>query len=87
MNAVLRIFVWLLALSVVALPVVAVLNGWVGAERWPLAKLRVHGEFKRVPAEQLQRGLRVVQLDRNLAFVVQAVLLHQSKLAALPSLQ
>jgi len=54
MNAVLRIFVWLLALSVVALPVVAVLNGWVGAERWPLAKLRVHGEFKRVPAEQLQ---------------------------------
>ncbi|KAG0923470.1 hypothetical protein G6F32_014266 [Rhizopus arrhizus] len=42
MNAVLRIFVWLLALSVVALPVVAVVNGWVGAERWPLAKLRVH---------------------------------------------
>jgi len=55
MNAVLRIFVWLLALSLVALPVVAVLNGWVGAERWPLAKLRVHGEFKRVPAEQLQQ--------------------------------
>lgn len=55
MNAVLRIFVWLLALSVVALPVVAVLNGWVGAERWPLAKLRVHAEFKRVPAEQLQQ--------------------------------
>ncbi len=55
MNAVLRIFVWLLALSLVALPVVAVLNGWVAAERWPLAKLRVHGEFKRVPAEQLQQ--------------------------------
>nr|WP_102946391.1 cell division protein FtsQ/DivIB [Stenotrophomonas sp. VV52] len=55
MNAALRIFVWLLALSLVALPVVAVLNGWVGAERWPLAKLRVHGEFKRVPAEQLQQ--------------------------------
>ncbi len=55
MNAVLRIFVWLLALSLVALPVVAVLNGWVAAERWPLAKLRVHGEFKRVPAEKLQQ--------------------------------
>lgn len=54
MNALLRIVVWLLALSVVALPVVAVLNGWVGAERWPLTRLRVHGEFKRVPAEQLQ---------------------------------
>ena len=43
MNAVLRIFVWLLALSVVTLPVVAVLNGWVGAERWPLAQTTISG--------------------------------------------
>jgi len=54
MNALLRMLAWLLAISLVALPVVAVVNGWVGAERWPLAKLRVQGEFKRVPAEQLQ---------------------------------
>ena len=47
----------------VALPVVAVVNGWVGAERWPLAKLRVHGEFKRVPAEQLQQVLRLLGRD------------------------
>jgi len=57
MSAVLRILAWLLAIALVALPVVAVLNGWVGAERWPLAKLRVHGEFKRVPAEMLQKAL------------------------------
>ena len=57
MNVLLRILAWLLAIAVVALPVVAVLNGWVGAERWPLAKLRVHGEFKRVPAEVLQQTL------------------------------
>lgn len=55
MNAALRILAWLLAVALVALPVVAVLNGWVGAERWPLSKLRVTGDFKRVPAEQLQK--------------------------------
>ncbi len=54
MNAALRILAWLLAVALVALPVVAVLNGWVGAERWPLSKLRVTGDFKRVPAEQLR---------------------------------
>jgi hypothetical protein len=60
MNAVLRIFVWLLALSVVALPVVAVVNGWVGAERWPLAKLRVHGEFKRGAGRTAAAGAAAV---------------------------
>ena len=54
MNAALRILAWLLAVALVALPVVAVLNGWVGAERWPLSRLRVTGDFKRVPAEQLR---------------------------------
>jgi len=53
-NAALRILAWLLALALVALPVVAVLSGWVGAERWPLSRLRVTGDFKRVPAEQLR---------------------------------
>ncbi|WP_305806109.1 cell division protein FtsQ/DivIB [Stenotrophomonas sp. YIM B06876] len=55
MNALLRILAWLLAIALVASPLVAVLNGWVGAERWPLATLRVNGEFKRVPAEELQQ--------------------------------
>lgn len=54
MNAVLRIFTWLLAIALVVLPVVAVVNGWIGAERWPLTKLRVHGEFKRVDPAQLR---------------------------------
>ena len=54
MNAALRIFAWLLALALVALPVVAVVNGWIGAERWPLTKLRVHGQFERVDPAQLQ---------------------------------
>ncbi|MCI2262888.1 MULTISPECIES: cell division protein FtsQ/DivIB [Xanthomonas] len=55
MNASLRILAWLLALALVALPIVAVLNGWVGAERWPLSRLQVSGDFKRVSAEQLRQ--------------------------------
>jgi D-alanine-D-alanine ligase len=57
LNTTLRILAWLLAVALVALPVVAVLNGWVGAERWPLSRLRVTGDFKRVPAEQLRAVL------------------------------
>lgn len=55
MNAVLRIVAWLLALALVALPVVAVVNGWIGAERWPLTRLRVQGELQRVDPAQLRR--------------------------------
>nr|WP_298126067.1 cell division protein FtsQ/DivIB [uncultured Pseudoxanthomonas sp.] len=57
MNAALRIMAWLLALALVALPVVAVVNGWIGADRWPLSRLRVQGEFERVDAAQLQAAV------------------------------
>ncbi len=57
MNALLRILAWLLALALVALPVVAVLNGWVGAERWPLSRLRVTGQFERVQGEELRAAV------------------------------
>lgn len=71
MNAALRILAWLLALALVALPVVAVVNGWIGADRWPLSKLRVQGEFARVDAAQLRevvlphakRGFFAVRLE------------------------
>jgi cell division protein FtsQ len=56
-SALLRILAWVLAVALVALPVVAVVNGWIGAERWPLSRLRVHGEFKRVDANQLRGAL------------------------------
>jgi cell division protein FtsQ len=55
MSALLRIVAWLFAVTLVALPVVAVLNGWVGADRWPLAKLRVQGQLHRVPDQLLQQ--------------------------------
>ena len=71
MNAALRILAWLLAIALVALPVVALLNGWIGAERWPLSTLRVNSDLQRVDAEALrdtvlphaQRGFFAVRLQ------------------------
>ncbi len=57
MNTMLRLLAWTLAVLLVALPVVAVVNGWVGAERWPLRTLRVEGALKRVDGAQLQKTL------------------------------
>ena len=57
MNALLRLSGWLLAVALVLLPVVAVLEGWIGAERWPLRTLRVHGSFDRVDEAQLRAAL------------------------------
>lgn len=71
MSALLRIMAWALALALVALPVVAVVNGWIGAERWPLRTLRLQGELQRVDAQRLRatvlpyarRGFFAVRLD------------------------
>ena len=72
MSAMLRLMGWILALALVALPVVAVVNGWVGGDRWPLRTLRVQGDLNRVDETKLratvlpfaQRGFFAVQLDR-----------------------
>lgn len=72
MNAALRVFVWALALLLLALPVVAVVEGWIGAERWPLRTLRVVGDLERVDADRLRatvlplagRGYFAVRPDR-----------------------
>jgi len=54
MTAVLRILAWTLALLLVTLPVVAIVNGWIGAGHWPLRTLRVEGRLQRVDAERLR---------------------------------
>lgn len=77
MSAMLRLMGWILALALVVLPVVAVVNGWVGGERWPLRTLRVQGELHRVDQAGLRatvlpfasRGFFAVKLDRIQAAV------------------
>lgn len=71
MNALLRIVAWMLAVALVLLPVVAVVNGWVGTERWPLRTLRMTDGLQRVDAGKLraavlpfaQRGFFAVRLE------------------------
>lgn len=57
MNALLRLLGWLLAVSLVVLPVVGLLNGWVGASHWPLNKLRATAQFQRVDEDLLRQTL------------------------------
>ena len=77
MNALLRILAWTLALLLVTLPVVAIVNGWIGAGHWPLRTLRVEGRLQRVDAERLRatvlpyasRGFFAVRLGEAQAAV------------------
>ncbi|WP_058835524.1 cell division protein FtsQ/DivIB [Luteimonas abyssi] len=57
MSALLRILAWTLALALVALPVVAVLQGWIGADRWPLKTLRVTGDLEWIEDATLRRAV------------------------------
>jgi len=54
MKAFFRLTAWSLAIALVVLPVAAVLNGWIGGERWPMRHLRVSGEFNLVTDQQVR---------------------------------
>jgi cell division protein FtsQ len=56
-NAVLRIAAWILAIALVTMPIVAVLNGWVGGSRWPMRHLAVTGEFQQVRETQVREAV------------------------------
>jgi cell division protein FtsQ len=56
-NALLRIIAWTLAIALVALPVVAVLNGWIAGERWPMRRLAVTGEFAQVDEAAVRQAV------------------------------
>lgn len=58
MNWVLRIAAWLLALALLAAPVIAVNYGVIGADRWPLKKMRVMNDLKYVDARDLTKALK-----------------------------
>ena len=71
MNAFLRLVAWVLALVLVTLPVVAVIQGWAGAERWPLRRVLIVGHQERVDAAMVRdtvlpyarRGFFAVRLE------------------------
>ena len=71
MSALMRIAAWTLAIGLVALPLVAVLNGWIAGDRWPMRQLAVTGAFEQVDEAavreavlpHVQRGFFAVDLD------------------------
>ncbi|WP_394003885.1 cell division protein FtsQ/DivIB [Luteimonas sp. WGS1318] len=52
-----RILAWTLALALVTLPVVAVLNGWIGADRWPLRVLRINDGLEQVDVARVREAV------------------------------
>ena len=61
MNSLGRVIVLALALMLVALPLVAVLNGWFASERWPLRQLRLTADYLRFLRAQM--GAAVEELS------------------------
>ena len=68
MNALLRIAAWVLAVSLVLLPIAAVLNGWIAGSRWPMRQLVVTGEFRQVSDSRVRTA--VLPLVQNGFFAV-----------------
>jgi len=52
-----RLLAWLVAIALIALPVIGVLQGWFASERWPVRQLQVQAEFKHVGAEELKSAV------------------------------
>ena len=52
-----KLLAWGIALTLVALPVVGVLNGWFASGRWPIDQIAVRGEFNHVSAEQIRAAV------------------------------
>ena len=53
----LKLIAWAIAITLVALPIVGVLNGWFASDRWPVTKLDVRAEFNHVSAEQIRAAV------------------------------
>jgi cell division protein FtsQ len=54
MTRVWRLLGWTFALLLLAMPVVAVVNGWIGAERWPIRTLALQAPLKLVDEATLR---------------------------------
>ena len=57
MTAAVRLVAWILAVVLVTLPIVAVHTGWIAAERWPMQRLQVTGEFQHVPDAAIREAV------------------------------
>jgi cell division protein FtsQ len=84
MNALLRILAWTFAVALVLLPVVGVLNGWIGGARWPMRHLVVTGEFRQVSDARVRSEVLPLVQDGFFAVDLGAI---RASLAKLPWVQ
>ena len=63
-RIVLKAVAWLIALTLVVLPVIGVLEGWFAVNRWPVRYLQVEAEYTHVSAEQI-RAAATTQLGKG----------------------
>ena len=52
-----RVLAWLVAIALIALPIVGVLQGWFAAGRWPVRQLQVQGELAHISGEELKKAV------------------------------
>lgn len=52
-----RVIAWLIAIALIALPIVGVLQGWFAVDRWPVRQLRVQAVFNHVSAPELKKAV------------------------------
>lgn len=81
MTALSRLLAWGIALTLLALPVVGLLNGWFARERWPVRELSVQAPFDHVSAEQVRAAVQPLLEQGFFALPLQDV---RDALAALP---
>lgn len=81
MHGLVRFVAWVLALALVTLPMVAVLNGWIATEHWPIQRLRLTAEFQRVSAEQVRAA---TDAQRGQGYFAIDLAKVQASVAALP---
>lgn len=53
-SLLLKLLAWGIALTLVALPIIGVLNGWFAAARWPVRQIELRAEYSHVSAEQIR---------------------------------
>ncbi len=76
-----RLLGWVLALLLLALPIMAVVNGWIGAERWPIRTLVLQAPLKLVDEATLRAT--IVPLAQDGFFAVDPVAIREA-ISALP---
>lgn len=83
-HPVIRVGAWVIALALVALPVVGVLEGWFAVDRWPIRQLQVEAPYQHVDEARIRAVVTPLIAQGFFATDLESV---QAALMALPWVQ